>query len=190
VRHIGLMGEELSAYLNTLYNLDRPQFHAIEKALRHIVPSITRIEVEPNDMGEVELKLVEGDTPIPSRVVSEGTLRVLGLLALGGAKEPPALIGFEEPENGIHPRRIQLVAEVLQSRASKDTQVIVTTHSPILPDQMPDESLMICQKKEGRTEIRRLSHPGEFWRGEEVQKAWDHEELTVYQRTLRGDFDA
>ncbi len=66
---------------------------------------------------------MEGEVSMPARVVSEGTLRVLGLLALGGAKEPPALIGFEEPENGVHPRRIRDIAKILITRAeSGDTQ--------------------------------------------------------------------
>lgn len=96
VRHIGLMGEELAAFLNTLRALDSPQFEAVEKALRMIIPNISGIDVNVNDLGEVELKLIEGTTPIPSRLLSEGTLRVLGLLALGGAKEPPI---FKWPGN-------------------------------------------------------------------------------------------
>src|SRR5207249_981442 len=106
VRHIGLMGEELAAFLNTLKALDPPQFKAVEKSLRLVIPSMSGIEVDLNNLGEVELQVREGSMPIPARVLSEGTLRILGLLALGGAKDPPALIGFEEPENGIHPRRI------------------------------------------------------------------------------------
>ena len=88
-RHIGLMGEELASFLNTLKALDEPQFRAIEKALRMIIPSASGISVDVNDLGEVELRLIEAGVPIPARVLSEGTLRVLGLLALGGAKEPP-----------------------------------------------------------------------------------------------------
>src|SRR5208337_4735487 len=126
VRHIGLMGEELAAFLNTLHALDDPQFRAVEKALHTIMPNVTGIDVGVNELGEVELKLLEGSTPIPARVLSEGTLRVLGLLALGGAKEPPALLGLEEPENGIHPRRIRMIADLLKNRAATgNTQLIV-----------------------------------------------------------------
>jgi len=78
-----------------------------------LVPSITGIHLEVNSLGEVELRLREGDTLIPARVVSEGTLRILGLLSLAGAADPPALVGFEEPENGVHPRRLRLLAEFL-----------------------------------------------------------------------------
>ena len=89
----------------------------MEKALHLIIPSITGIDVSANELGEVELRLREGNRSMPARVVSEGTLRVLGLLALGGAKEPPALLGFEEPENGIHPGRIALIANYLKTQA-------------------------------------------------------------------------
>lgn len=117
VRHIGLMGEELAAFLNTLRALEPRQFNAVEKALHTVMPNIDGIEVEVSDLGEVELRLKEGGIAVPSRVLSEGTLRLLGLLALAGVREPPALVGFEEPENGIHPRRIQLIAELLKTRA-------------------------------------------------------------------------
>lgn len=82
VRHIGLMGEELAAFLNTLSNLDPRQFKAVEKAVHSLIPSITGIRTEVNKVGEVELSLMEGTVAMPARVVSEGTLRVLGLLAL------------------------------------------------------------------------------------------------------------
>jgi predicted ATPase len=193
VRHIGLMGEELASFLNTLRVLDEPQFKTVEKSLHLLIPSVTGINVGVNKLGEVELKLLEGTTPIPARVLSEGTLRVLGLLALGGAKEQPALIGFEEPENGIHPRRIRMIAELLKTRARTGaTQLIVTTHSPLLPDMIPDESLYVCRKIDGRTRIEpfapdlgTLSRPGD------IATAMDEEEsLPVSERILRGDFDA
>src|SRR5262249_51822600 len=139
VRHIGQMGEDLAAFLNTLKASDPKQFVAIEKSLNHIIPSIAGIDVSVNNLGEVELRLREGAHLVPARIVSEGTLRILGLLALLGVKDTPTLIGFEEPENGIHPRRIKLVAELLRSLArSGDTQLVITTHSPLLPDLIPN----------------------------------------------------
>ena len=99
VRHIGLMEEELPAYLNTLKALEPRQFNAVEKALKALLPQVNGIDVGVSDLGEVELRLKEGDLLVPARVLSEGTLRILGMLALTGAKEPPSLVGFEEPEN-------------------------------------------------------------------------------------------
>jgi predicted ATPase len=190
VRHIGAMGEELAAFLNTLKALDVRQFRAVEKSLHMIIPSVTSLDVDVNSLGEVDLWIVEGDMRVPARVVSEGTLRVLGLLALSGAKEPPALIGFEEPENGIHPRRLKMIADLLRTRAmSGDTQLIVTTHSPILPDLLPDESLFVCRKEGPRTEIAPFKTWGPLGRRKDIAEALD-EHLAPSQRIMRGDFDA
>jgi predicted ATPase len=193
VRHIGLMGEELAAFLNTLRALNPRQFEAVEKSLHLLVPSITGIDVSANDLGEVELRLREGKKLMPARVVSEGTLRVLGLLALGGAKEPPTLLGFEEPENGIHPGRIQLVARYLKTQAaSEESQLIVTTHSPLILDMLPDDSLFVCRKRDGQSLIELYVGPGELFRTHEIRQALDAEDepLSVSARILRGDFDA
>jgi len=192
VRHIGLMGEDLACYLNTLRALDEPQFRAMEKTLRTIIPSVTGIDVGVNSLGEVELKLLEGGMPVPARVLSEGTLRVLGLLALGGVKEPPGLIGFEEPENGVHPGRIRRIAELLRTRAEAgDTQLIVTTHSPILPDLIPDQFLYVCRRVQRSTRIEPFSSWGALGRKPDIERALDTEDdaLPVSQRILRGDFD-
>jgi predicted ATPase len=190
VRHIGLMGEELAAFLNTLRALDPRQFHSVEKSLRMIVPSVTGIDVEVNNLGEVDLWLLEGGLKVPARVVSEGTLRVLGLLALSGAKDPPALLGFEEPENGVHPRRVRMIADLLRTRAQTgDSQLIATTHSPILPDLIPDESLFVCRKDDGRTDISPFNTWGPLGRRKDIAEALD-ERLRPSQRIMRGDFDA
>ncbi len=192
VRHIGLMGEDLPAYLNTLKALEPRQFQAVEKALKAILPQMEGIDVGVNDLGEVELKLREGGVPVPASVLSEGTLRVLGMLALTGAKEPPSLVGFEEPENGIHPRRIELIAELLKTRAALgQTQYIVTTHSPILPDLIPDESLFVTSKTANGTAIEPFSTWGPLGRGKDIAQALTDgdEALSVSERLLRGDFD-
>lgn len=193
VRHIGLMGEELAAFLNTLKAIEPKQFGAIEKALHTLIPNVDGIEVEVSDLGEVELFLKENGVAIPARVLSEGTLRMLGLLALTGAKDAPALVGFEEPENGVHPRRVQLVAELLKTRARLgQTQYIVTTHSPLLPDLLPDDSLLVVQRVEGQTRIESFRGWGPLARRAGIDPALDEQQqkLPISERILRGDFDA
>ena len=193
VRHIGLMGEELAAFLRTLQALEPRQFAAVERALHTLMPNVDGIEVDVNDLGEAELRLRENGVAIPARVLSEGTLRLLGLLAIG---EAPSLVGFEEPENGVHPRRIRLIAELLRTRASLGgTQYVVTTHSPVLPDLLPDDSLLAVRRDERRTRIDPFSAwgpLGHLGRSEDVGRALDdgEESLSVSQRILRGDFDA
>ncbi len=186
VRLIGLRGEEVGAFLNTLRNLDERQFKAIEKALHVIVPSFTGIDVRVNTLGEVELNLMQGQTPISVGALSEGTLRILGLLALASMKELPYLIGIEEPETGIHPHRLDLIASLLQARASDDTQVIATTHSPVLVDRIPKKSLFAFRKVNGKTAIDSLSHL-EAQKYKRSSKS-DVEETRTSKRILRGDF--
>ena len=193
VRHIGLMGEELAAFLNSVKANNPGQFRGIERALHTLMPSADGIEIDVNDLGEVELRLKEGGVVIPARVLSEGTLRMLGLLALAGTDEHPALVGFEEPENGVHPGRIQLVAELLKTRESlQQSQYIVTTHSPILPDMLSDKSLFVVRRSEGQTRVDPFSTWGPLDRGGSIGEALSDDDgrSPVSERILRGDFDA
>ncbi len=195
VRHIGLMGEELAAFLNTLKTSDPREFRGIEKALHLLVPQIDGIEVEVNNFGEVELSLREDGVSIPARVLSEGTLRLLGLLALTGAGDQPTVVGFEEPENGVHPRRIELIAELLKTREHVgQTQYIVTTHSPLLADLLPEGSLFVTQRTANGTRIGRFSDWtwGPLGRRSDIEDALEAEgdRVPVSKRLLRGDFDA
>ena len=85
-------------------------------------------------------------SPIPATRLSDGTLRFLGLLAiLLGARDYP-LICIEEPELGLHPDAIALLAELL-IEASALTQVIVTTHSESLISALGErvDSILVCQ---------------------------------------------
>ncbi|WP_029008575.1 AAA family ATPase [Azospirillum halopraeferens] len=199
VRHIGMMGEELAAFLNTLQGTNEKQFRLVERALKDVIPSIDKIDVSINQLGEVELRIFEGRTPIPARLMSEGTLRILGLLALPGTESPPSVIAFEEPENGIHPRRLEQVIDILHNMVvSGDSQVIVTTHSARLVDLMPRNSLFVTRRNRYGTEIRPFGDWGPLALGAGPEKAdaidgalndTDVGE-TVSDRLLRGDFDA
>lgn len=193
VDRIGSMGEELASYLHTLKAHNERQFESIEKALHSIIPSITGIEVDISELGEVELNLREGEKGMSIRVLSEGTLRILGLLALVGSKEPPALIGFEEPENGVQPRQIDRIASFLDARRLLErTQYIVTTHSPILSDFIPVECLHVCRKIKGNTEIEPFTTlMASIWPKLDIKEALqDEDELSVSEFILRGDLDA
>ncbi len=192
-RHIGAMGEDLASFLNTLKASDPGRFMGVEKALRSLIPSMEGIDVEISDIGEVEIRLRENGVAVPARVVSEGTLRMLGLLALAGANETPTLVGFEEPENGIHPQRIELVAELLRTRQLLEpAQYIVTTHSPILPDRLPEDSLYAVRRRNGCTCVDPLSGWGPLSRRSSIDDVLSEQEdpLPVSVRMMRGDFDA
>ena len=87
------------------------------------------------------------ENAIPATRLSDGTLRFMALLAILCHPEPPPLVCIEEPELGLHPDVIPLIAELLKS-ASQRTQIVVTTHSKALIDEFSDdpESVVVCER--------------------------------------------
>ncbi|UHG91823.1 AAA family ATPase [Spirosoma oryzicola] len=92
--------------------------------------------------------------------LSEGTLYFIALLCIINQPNPPKLLLLEEPEKGIHPRRIEEVINFIFGLADeKDVQVIMTTHSPAVVDMFKDmpESVFIFDKDdEGATHVKNL----------------------------------
>lgn len=118
--------------------------------------------------------------PIPATRLSDGTLRYLCLLVILCHPTPPPLICIEEPELGLHPDILPHVAKLLME-ASKRTQLIVTTHSDIIVDELTEtpESVIVCDKENGSTNMQRLDAEslrvwlnkyslGELWRSGEI----------------------
>ena len=97
------------------------------------------------------------EAPIPATRLSDGTLRYLCLLAVLCHPTPPPLICIEEPELGLHPDMISTIADLLVD-SSHRTQLIVTTHSDILIDALSEtpEAVVVCEKENGATQMRRL----------------------------------
>ncbi|MBD2778212.1 AAA family ATPase [Iningainema tapete] len=93
--------------------------------------------------------------PIPATRLSDGTLRYLFLMALLLDPTPPPLICIEEPEIGLHPDILPTIAEML-IEASQRTQLIVTTHSDALVSALPPESILVCERDEKGSHLRRL----------------------------------
>ena len=90
--------------------------------------------------GRVGLELVEApfDLPLPAKRLSDGTLRFLALAAILLQPDPPPLICLEEPELGMHPDMIRIVAGMIVDASAK-TQLIVTTHSEHLLTALQDD---------------------------------------------------
>jgi predicted ATPase len=86
--------------------------------------------------------------------MSDGTLRVLGCLAALYSPASPPLICFEEPENYVHPRLLELMVNLLKG-ASEKTQVLINTHSPYLVDFLDPGDLFIVEKVNGETQVKR-----------------------------------
>jgi predicted ATPase len=100
----------------------------------------------------------EGGISIPAYRLSDGTLRWLALLAVLLNPTPAPVTCIEEPELGLHPDIIPVLADLLKD-ASTRTQLILTTHSQALVECFSDEPevVCVCEKVEGATQITRLS---------------------------------
>jgi predicted ATPase len=119
--------------------------------------------------------------PLASWRLSDGTLKFLCLLAVLLEPNPAPLICIEEPEVGLHPEAIQIVADALVE-ASGRTQLIVTTHSEALIDALsdrPEDVLVTERDADNSTQFRRLDKQqlslwleryrlGELWRMGEI----------------------
>lgn len=90
--------------------------------------------------------------------MSEGTLRLLGLLLAVYQPNRPSVLVVEEPEATVHPAVAQLVTETLLD-AAHDRQVLVTTHSPDILDakELSDDQIRVVTQRHGRTIVAPLS---------------------------------
>jgi predicted ATPase len=91
--------------------------------------------------------------------LSEGALYFIALLAIVHQPNPPKILLLEEPEKGIHPRRIEQTITYLQKLcAEKDIQIVLTTHSPIVVDQFSHDisKIFVFDKANGETTISNL----------------------------------
>lgn len=146
----------LGLFLNHLRTAATPK-REIQQHLRDLYPELSDFDVRVA-AGTVQIFLTEGDIVMPATRLSDGTLRYLCLLAILCDPAPPKLICLEEPELGLHPDLLPTLADLL-IRASRRTQLIVTTHSEILVDAFTEtpEHVLICEKHQGVTGLKRLN---------------------------------
>ena len=95
--------------------------------------------------------------PIPATRLSDGTIRFVALLATLLSPSPPPIVCIEEPELGLHPDAVSLIADLLVE-ASERMQLVVTTHSDALVSALtaqPD-AIIACERPGAGTQLRRL----------------------------------
>jgi predicted ATPase len=109
---------------------------------------------------EIYFELAGSNHVFRASQASDGVMLVLAYLAILHSPQPPKLLLIEEPENGIHPQRLVQVIKTLREliKEQKETQVILTTHSPYVVDQFDPEEVTLCTKDaEGAVVTHRLS---------------------------------
>ena len=161
-------GKNLAAVLFRIKQQDPYSIKEISRKLNSFLPGFTDVRVDddkPNRQYIIKLKGEDGKE-FSSRVLSEGTLRILALCVLEYDNDHNSLLCFEEPENGIHPFRIDAIAQLLKNLSvdfNKEydflRQVIVNTHSPVLISKLikwrknPNVSVWLSKQNTLITEI-------------------------------------
>lgn len=161
-------GENLSAVLAHLCEDPRQKEDIVDWISELCEPDVENIEFVRTELQDVMLQLVErGGQKISARSLSDGTLRFLGeLVALMTAPEGSMLL-LEEPDVGLHPPRIHLLAQLLESFTQKrNIQVIAATHSPTLLEHLGKAALAdvvaFTRGEDGATSAHRLGDTPHF----------------------------
>jgi len=148
------LGEEVPAFLDYLVRRDRPRFEAFVASMVQRVAGLEDVKVGHPDAAHrrVDLQIDRGLVLGPDQV-SVGVRLLLFFVALSYHPTPPRVVLVEEPENGVHPRRLADLVNLLRdlTRGVHNThpaQVILTTHSPYLLDEVdPDEAQILVFRR-------------------------------------------
>jgi predicted ATPase len=155
-------GSNLPAYLLFLKEKSPESYQFIRKIIQRVTPFFDDFRLEPLRRNESKIRLEWIHKSAPDQYFdvssfSDGTLRFICLatLLLQPAEQRPSTILLDEPELGLHPYAITILASMIQS-ASVDTQVIISTQSSLLLDCFEPEDVLVAELQSGATTLRRL----------------------------------
>lgn len=159
---LGEDGSGLAAVLGLWRGADPDRGAALDAFLSSCIPEIKSVLVRPSpDHGKQRLRVkqVDGEEFEPSEL-SDGVLVFIALAMHVIAAGDDALVLIEEPEHGIHPRRLgQLVDLLRRAHHERGCQFVIATHSPALLDHFRDEpeAIVMLRRGENGTEVRQFS---------------------------------
>lgn len=153
-------GSNLAAYLYLLQETEPRAFRWIEATIRLIAPYFKGFRLKPNPLNPDTIRLeweeVDTDMYLDAQSFSDGTLRFIALATLLLQPNPPQTIIIDEPELGLHPAAIQRLGALVRM-ASRKSQIILSTQSTNLISCFEPEDLLVVDKVDGATQIRRLA---------------------------------
>ena len=160
-------GQNLTAVLHTLYSNDREFRESVDGAMRAAFGRDYEELIFPpaaDQLIQLRLRWRSLKTTQSAANLSDGTLRFLLLIAILCNPEPGDLIAIDEPETGLHPGMLPILAE-LAAEAAERTQVVFTTHSPQFLDAFEGDppTTTVAQWEEGETKLS-------VWDNEELQR--------------------
>lgn len=165
-------------------------YKKIVEAVRLVIPFFEDFRLDTFTQGEAEKvklswKQIGSDYPMQPYHLSDGSIRFICLATALLQPNPPSTIIIDEPELGLHPEAIGVLAELIKLAAQK-TQVIVATQSPLLLDQFSIEDIIVARRKDGASTFERLKEEdytswledytvGELWTKNVIQGGTSHE---------------
>lgn len=156
---LSITGDNLPNVIQYLKEQYPDRLAQILEALSERVPRLEKVDADIMPDGRLLLQVKDApfDEPVQARFASDGTLKMLAYLTILYDPIPPQFIGIEEPENQLHPRLLQGLAEECRS-ASARTQLMITTHSPyFLNGLRPQEVRVLYRDEYGYTQARRAA---------------------------------
>jgi predicted ATPase len=151
-------GANLAPFLLRVREQHPAHYRRITDTLRQIAPFFADFELVPeNDTLLLRWRELGSDLVFGPHQASDGTLRAMALVALlmQPREELPSIIILDEPELGLHPRAISILAGLLQT-AALSTQIIVATQSPVLLDHFEPEQVIVAEREGSESIFRRL----------------------------------
>lgn len=156
-------GHGLAAVYDAILSRDQEAFSNIRKRVTSLFPTIKNLQLYNPDSGGKALRIeLTNNTLVDAEYMSEGLLYFLAFAALPYL-HPTSILLVEEPENGLHPARIQQVMGLLRD-LSKTTQVILSTHSPLVVNELQGHEVSVLTREsavEG-TQVRLLKDTPRF----------------------------
>lgn len=155
-------GSNLAAYLYLLQETEPAYYQNIVDAIQLIAPFFHDFALRPSPFNPEKIRLEwqerGSDMVFGASALSDGTLRFISLatLLLQPPNKLPTTILLDEPELGLHPYAITVLANLLQSAAER-TQVIVSTQSVTLVNQFEPEDIIVVDRENEQSVFRRLA---------------------------------
>lgn len=154
-------GDNLASILRRMRRKKRHEaINEIVLSLQSVLPALDNISVQSIAGLLTPLFLVKDSRGGKSHYfhvnqMSDGTLRILGLLVALYQNPRPATLALEEPELTVHPGVLQLIAEAIHE-VSESSQIIITTHSPDFIDYFQPEDIIAVELIDGNTSARHI----------------------------------
>jgi predicted ATPase len=153
-------GDNIIAFLFYLKQNYIDYYDKIVEIIRLVTPYFDDfiLEPEPSNPSLIKLRWREKNKLkiFSASLISDGTIRCICLCALLLQPTPPKMIVIDEPELGLHPLAISLLAELIKKVSGK-TQIIVSTQSVTLLNQFEPEDIMVVDRTPDGSQIKRLN---------------------------------